>query len=293
MKSVISIDLGATNLRVGIVYEDLSLGKVYREATSKDDPLVLYAQIKRLLAKVLDEDLKEKPTFVGVSACGIVHDDLIEILPNLHIAAFDLKRHIEEDFPELTVTVANDANAAGFMEATHGAATEARTSYFITVSSGIGGVLVYDRKLVDLPFEIGHNFIKFRNKFYEMEKLLSGNGLCNLAKLLGLEIKDAQELFALKKQEDPKALKVYDEWIQYLATVLANIQLNYNPDLIVLSGGVMKSAGVFQDDLVTIANAFIAPFPVKKVRVSQAKFDQDAGLMGGAGLALRLLEEVQ
>lgn len=290
MKSVISIDLGATNLRVGIVNEDLSIGKVYREPTQGGDPLVLYAQIKKNLEKVL-EDAPQDIKYVGVSACGFVKDDLIEILPNLRINAFDLKHHIEQDFPNLQVSIANDANAAGYMEATHGAATEARTSFFITISSGIGGVLVYNRTLIDLPFEIGHHFIKYKNKFFETEKLLSGNGLVNLAKLNGLEVTNAQELFALMKQGDVKAEKVYDDWIQNVSVLLANIQLSYNPDVIVLSGGVMKSASLFESDMVAVANAFIAPFPVKKIRVVQAKFDQDAGLMGGAGLALRFLED--
>jgi len=51
----------------------------------------------------------------------------------------------------------------------------------------------------------------------------------------------------------------------------------------------MKSATIFQDDLLAVANAFIAPFPVKKIKFVQAKFDQDAGLMGGASLALKHL----
>lgn len=290
MRSVISIDLGATNLRVGIVNEDLTIGKVYREPTQGGDPLVLYAQIKKNLEKIL-ADAPKDIKYVGVSACGFVKDDIIDILPNLDIHTFDLKHHIEKDFPNLQVSIANDANAAGYMEATHGAATETRTSFFITISSGIGGVLIYNRTLIDLPFEIGHNFLKYKNKFYEAERLLSGNGLINLAKLNGLEISSAQELFTLVRQGDIKADKVYDDWIQNISVMLANVQLNYNPDVIVLSGGVMKSASLFEDDLIKVSNAFIAPFPVKKIRVVQAKFDQDAGLMGGAGLALRYLEE--
>lgn len=286
MKSVVSIDLGATNLRVGIVNEDLSLGLVLREQTTKGDKEDLYLQIKRMLNDVLHSTTNEVK-YVGISACGIVKDNVIEILANLGIGRFDLKSLIEKDFPNLSVEIANDANAAGYMEALHGAASKVRTSYFITISSGIGGVLIYDNKMVDLPFEIGHNFIKYKNKFYELEKLCSGNGIVNLAKLNGLEIQNAGELFNLKSMSDKLACKIYDIWLQYISSVMANIQLNYNPDLIVLSGGVMKSASVFQEDLLAVSNAFIAPFPVKKINFVQAKFDQDAGLMGGASLALK------
>lgn len=288
MKSVISVDLGATNLRVGVVNEDLSLGVVLREPSTKNNPDALYNQIKRMIIEVLKttaNDIK----YVSISACGIVKDNVIEILANLGIGRFDLKSLIEKDFPNLSVEIANDANAAGYMESLHGSAANVRTSYFITISSGIGGVLIYDNKMVDLPFEIGHNFINYKNKFYELEKLCSGNGIVNLAKLNGLEVKNAGDLFSLKVNGDKKASKVYDLWLQYISSAIANIQLNYNPDVIVLSGGVMKSATIFQDDLLAVANAFIAPFPVKKIKFVQAKFDQDAGLMGGASLALKHL----
>lgn len=288
MKSVISVDLGATNLRVGVVNEDLSLGVVLREPSTKNNPDALYNQIKRMIIEVLKttaNDIK----YVGISACGIVKDNVIEILANLGIGRFDLKSLIEKDFQNLSVEIANDANAAGYMESLHGSAANVRTSYFITISSGIGGVLIYDNKMVDLPFEIGHNFINYKNKFYELEKLCSGNGIVNLAKLNGLEVKNAGDLFSLKVNGDKKASKVYDLWLQYISSAIANIQLNYNPDVIVLSGGVMKSATIFQDDLLAVANAFIAPFPVKKIKFVQAKFDQDDGLMGGASLALKHL----
>lgn len=288
MKSVISVDLGATNLRVGVVNEDLSLGVVLREPSTKNNPDALYNQIKRMIIEVLKttaNDIK----YVGISVCGIVKDNVIEILANLGIGRFDLKSLIEKDFQNLSVEIANDANAAGYMESLHGSAANVRTSYFITISSGIGGVLIYDNKMVDLPFEIGHNFINYKNKFYELEKLCSGNGIVNLAKLNGLEVKNAGDLFSLKINGDKKASKIYDLWLQYISSAIANIQLNYNPDVIVLSGGVMKSATIFQDDLLAVANAFIAPFPVKKIKFVQAKFDQDAGLMGGASLALKHL----
>lgn len=290
MKSIISVDLGATNLRVGLIDDKLNILKVLRERTTREQPLLLYAQIKRLLAEVLNDIPSgvTPPATVGVSACGYVEDNFILNLPNLKIKSFDLKHHIESDFPSLSVYIANDANAAAFTESVYGASTEVKNSFFLTISSGIGGCLVYDHKLVDLPFEIGHVTITYQNRFYEAESLLSGNGLVKLAALNKLEIKDAGELFKLKKVNDPKALKVYDEWIKHLAMLIANIQILFSTDMIVLSGGVMKSATDFEEDLLAIAQALIAPIAVKPIVFAPAKFDQDAGLIGGAGLALRM-----
>lgn len=288
MKTVISIDLGATNLRVGIISEEFKILSVLREPTTREDPLRLYAQIKRMLTEVLAQLPPEvdSPTAVGVSACGFCENDFILNLPNLHIQQFDLKHHIERDFPELSVKIANDANCAAYTEARYGAASEVKTSFFITVSSGIGGCLVYNHELIDLPFEIGHTIIRYQGRLYEVEKLLSGNGIVKLAKLNKLTVADAGELFEAKKRNEPRAVKTYEAWIQNLGLLLANIQIMYNTDMIVLSGGVMKSSAVFLSDLEAVTEAFLAPIPAKPLSFGLAKFDQDAGLIGGAGLAL-------
>ncbi len=293
MRSVISIDLGATNLRVGLLTEKLKIVKVLRERTTKSDPLKLYDQIKDMLEKVLEDvpsDI-EYPHYVGVSACGFTENDFIIKLPNLFIQSFDLKHHIEKDFPELEVFIANDANAAAYTESVFGAASEVKTSFFITVSSGLGGCLVYNHELIDLPFEIGHMGINYQNKFYEVEQLLSGNGLVRLAKLNKLNIDSSSDLFDLVENKDSKALKVYDDWLKYLGTLIGSLQLMFSTDLFVLSGGVMKSRRIFEDDLRKIAEAYTAPYSVKPIKFVQAKFDQDAGLIGGAGLALRHLDD--
>lgn len=292
---VYSIDLGATNLRIGIVDQDLKIIDVVRERTTKNDPLKLYAQIRRML-----DEISEKNNFpvkhVGVSLCGFVEDQKIKYLPNLNINDFDLVYHLKEDFgDDVQVYLANDANAAAFAEATYGSASEVEDSFFYTISSGIGACLVSDRKLINLAFEVGHAVFKYKNNFYEFEELLSGNGLVKLCSLNGLKIKDASEFFKLveenKDKNDKLITQIYDDWIVNLAAFIANNQLYFNVDKIVLSGGVMKSSKLFLDDLTSITNAFIARYPVKKINFVNAKFDQDVGFIGGASVGLSLLEK--
>ena len=281
---VISIDLGATNLRVGAVTSNGEILDVIRESTTKDDASLLYAQIKRMLSEIYSKhpDVKK----VGMSTCGLCEKGVATALPNLHIYDFKIKELIEKDFPSLEVTIANDANCAALVEAKLGHGAKHRVTYFITISSGIGSGLVVDGELVDLPFETGHNYIGYQSRFYEFEELCSGNGLVKLAKLNGVNVKNAAEFFSLVKNKDRKIQKAYDSWLQLVGAHLANVQLNYNTDCIILSGGVMKSIDLFLEDLKKIVDAFIAPYPIKKVNFVNATFDQDAGLLGGASLAL-------
>lgn len=287
---VYAIDLGATNLRIGIVDEDLKIIDVLREHTIKEDALELYRQIKRMMT-TLYEKHKVPVDYIGVSACGMVENNKVKFLPNLKIRDFDLEYHLHEDFPNCKVYIANDANAAAYAEAYHGATSEVSDSFFYTISSGIGGCLVYNRKLINLPFEIGHFNFKYQDKFYEIEELLSGNGIVKLCALNGIKVKNAGELFEGVKNKDPHFVKIYDDWIKNLAAFIANNQLCYNTSLVVLSGGVMKSKDVFLEDLEKVSNAFNARYPIRKITFVEPKFDQDVGLMGGASVGLSLINQ--
>ena len=278
----------ATNLRVAAITEDLEIINVVRERSTKDDKEALYAQIKRMITEVTPNI---EFRYIGVSACGFTSYNNIDILPNLHISNLDLSSRLERDFPGTKVRLANDANCTCLMESLRGAAKDDNTTYFITISSGIGAGLVVDKKLIDRPFELGHNFLSYKGKTYELEYLCSGNGLVNLCKLNDLVVKNACEFFNLVKEKDELALSVYRDWIELLSIQFANIYLLYNPDSIVLSGGVMKSIDIFYDDLVNKTTELLSNYPVKKVIFKNAHFDQDAGLMGATSQALALLEE--
>ena len=114
---VISIDLGATNLRVGAVTSKGEILDVIRESTTKDDASLLYAQIKRMLSEIYSKH--PDVTKVGMSTCGLCEKGVATALPNLHIYDFKIKELIEKDFPSLEVTIANDANCAALRSFLH------------------------------------------------------------------------------------------------------------------------------------------------------------------------------
>lgn len=290
----LAIDLGATNLRVGLVKLDDNgmpfVVDVLRDSSAKDNPTVLYNEITKMIDSIKHRNPTIEFTHIGVSLCGLVENGRTATkLPNLHIEHFELADWLERDYPGVKVLCANDANCAALSEAIFGSAKDVNDSYYITVSSGIGGGYVYQKQLINTTLEIGHCMREFEGKFVEQEQYLSGNGLARLAKYNGLEnMKAADVLDAVRQSRENKTAlnhkleKTYDDWIKGLGLLLANIQLEFNTDKIVLAGGVMKSADVFLDDLFHVASAFAANYPLKPIRFSLAKFDQDSGLVGAA-----------
>lgn len=285
MEYVISIDMGATNLRVGIVSSNLDIIEVNREKTVKNDKDLLVKQICRLIESLPYEKYNVKK--VGISACGFIERNKIKILPNLGIKDLDLQKIIEEKYG-FKCEIKNDANCTALAEASFGSTKDVKDSFFITISSGIGGCLIYDNQMIDLAFEIGHTLIKYHNNLEEFEKVASGNGLVKLCQDNYLMIDSAKEFFDLCEKKDPLALNILEEWEDIVSLYIANLQMEYNTDKICLSGGVMKSSRLFLEALEKKANELISRFPLKPIKIVLAQFDQDAGLMGGVSVALHI-----
>lgn len=281
---VISVDLGGTNVRVGLISSDCEIIKVYRERTIKGDKEKLTEQICQMIDKLPYEEYHVK--HVGVSACGFVKNNYIKHLANLQIQDYNLKKDIEERFPYLDVTIKNDADCTAVSEATYGVSKDIDSSFFITISSGIGGALIHHKRLINLNFEIGHMLVEYNNSIFEVEQLLSGNGIVRLCKENNLLVSDASEFFSLVRINDYKATNIMEMWKRKVSILIANLQMLFDVDAFVLSGGVMKSNDLFFHDLQNQANEMVRQFPLKPIILTLAEFDQDAGLIGGASIVL-------
>jgi len=285
MNNIIGIDLGGTNIRLGVISSSFEIVKLIKEKSIHENKDLLYKQIKRMLNSLLDE--YKDITKIGISAAGFIDNDIIKYSPNLNISDFDLVNKLKSDFSFIKeIKIANDANASAFMESRFGAGKDYDSSLFITISSGIGVGLVINKKLINLPFESGHNYINYKNDYYELEYLASGNGIINLCRLNNLNIDSASSFFKLVKSKDPKVLNIYQDWLNIISTFICNNHLNYNTSCIILSGGLMLSKDIFIHDVINLCNIYIKKFPTKQINILEAKYNQEVGLLSGASLIL-------
>lgn len=282
MKYFLSIDLGATNLRIGLFDENNSLIHVERKPSIKGDIIALENEIKEMIS-LFPTDYKIEQ--IGVSICGIVENNTLLYAPNLKVKDFEIGKFLKETY-NVKVIVANDANASALAEVnlTNNFIHD-DIVFFTTISSGIGGCLIYKHHLINLAFEIGHQRINYLNNSYDVESLLSGNGIVRLAKLNNLDISSAADFFKELDNNNSLAKKVLDIYTTLLSEFYFNIQANYNTDKIILSGGVMKSKKYFIDELKQKTDKLIEKYPFKKITFVDSSFDQNAGLYGGLALA--------
>lgn len=283
---VIALDLGGTNIRAAIVDENLNILKQIKDRTISDNPKLLMEKIKEFTTEV-SKDYIDDVKGIGVSICGVVKNNEIGKCGNLSINGdFPLYQTLKDTYHIDNIKIANDANCSALVESRFGANKNVNDSIFITISSGIGGGLVLNKQMIDISFEVGRQIVEYDDVFYETEYLLSGNGIVRLAKMNNLYINSGKEFFDLLKNKDSLAKVVYEKWIRKLSLFFSNLQLLFNVEQYALSGGVMLSKDLFISDLEKIANASISTWKLHPIKLVDAQFGQDVGIMGATSLVI-------
>ncbi|MBN2058449.1 MAG: ROK family protein [Candidatus Saganbacteria bacterium] len=289
---IIGIDLGGTKI-AGVL--TTPSGKVLMDVqipteANKGKKHVI-DNIKKAI-HTLKESKKVKLKAIGIGAPGpILYEKGIVVeapnLPGWHNV--NLKRILEKAF-RVPVFVDNDANCAALAEAWFGAGKFAKHFIYITVSTGIGGGIIIDKKLyrgiTGSAGEFGHMTIDPQGPRCNcgsnghLEALASGTAI---KRVTGL---DAIGAHLAAHQGDKAARAALKDAAHYLAIGLANLTNIFNPELIIVGGGL---SNMWQDLIVPAKKEFrrySLTLPAKSVRIVRAKLKSNAGMLGAAALCL-------
>ena len=292
MNYAIGIDVGGTNIRIAVVDENGNLYDVIKESTKAHDIESLKLQILDLISKV---DLsKYNIKGIGIGVPGPVKPDgTVIYIPNLNIStSFNLKQMIEEK-TNLPTFVGNDANVAGLAEAFVGNGKGYDVVQYITMSTGIGGGLVMNKKMIigknGLAQEIGSMIVKNGGRAPSIYKAkgciegeASGTMLTVKANEAGLNASNAGDVFLLASHGNQKALEIKEEFISNVAAFIGSIVAYMEPDIFVLGGGLMKSKEFFMDELIKKVDDYVYESLKGNIKIVCAKYDQDCGIIGAA-----------
>lgn len=258
----IGVDIGGTQLRVGVMAEDGALVYQDREPTFSGVATgeELYQKILRMIRAVPDPD---RCAAVGVGVPGSV--DLrtrrVTIAENLRILEnLPLTEWLRRDLGK-PVLLENDARVAALAEALLGRGRGYHTVCYLTVSTGLGGGIVLDGTLYTGRTNMGGYFSRMILDGKDTsDTLVSGTGLLRQAReRTGRDIPDTRGVFALAAQGDPVVCQVLETYKHNLTVLLMNISTTFNPDIIILGGGVMKSRESFLEDVIRSYRAWVHP----------------------------------
>ena len=279
MELVLALDIGGTNTRAALVDRDYNIKAVEIRPTIRGDKEAFLANI-RSTVELLGDGIKEVKAIAGGVPGRVRHDGYVYALPNVGVSEIPIASYLEETF-ERPSYIINDAEAAVLGEANIGTWKSLSSIMFVTVSTGVGAALARGGRLVSSSYEAGHSVLPYEGKLYEFEHLCSGEGLRRLAHLNGLTIDSARAFFGLVSEKDERALKTYRDWIALFGKWFRMMDEAFAPEAFVLTGGVMKSAGLFLDDLREAA---------RPARLEKCALGEEAGLLGAAAYAWQKAE---
>ena len=305
-----AIDLGGTKLRAVVAGLDGTIGGeviVSSEADQGPD---------RVIDRMI-ETLEAASGNAGVSlseirAVGIASPGALDLVHGLvqeapQLPGWDGVPLVEIMSKRLGIPalLENDANAASLGENRFGAGRGTRFLVYLTVSTGVGGGIIIDRKVYHgmsgAAGELGHMVVWFNGPRCLcgergcLEAIASGTGLSWRAKELvdagqapGLAAilrekgeLDADEIADAARAGDLDARRLFDEAGLYLGVALANYVNIFNPEMIVLGGGVLTGAGdLFFDHAGRIMRQLARKEPLKYVRLERAALGDRSGPLG-------------
>jgi glucokinase len=284
-----AVDIGGTKFAVGM-FSGTGVALAHAETPSYPERGVGFGleSIIKLLRETA-EQAGEILQGIGIGCTGPVYPftgqlGRIEFLPGWE--GLNLVDELQRAFG-VSVAIENDADAAALGEFAWGAGRGAERFIYITVSTGIGGGMVFDGRLYrgtdGAHPEIGHHIIDpsgpqcFCGGRGCWESLASGPALARRGKHA-----TAQEVCEAARRGEADALAAIEQEGFYLGLGLANLVTLFVPDVIALGGGVMQSGELFWDKIGEIIRTTCGLVPYEKTRLLPAALGKDAGLAGAA-----------
>ena len=272
---VLGVDLGGTKISVGAMTADgtRQLGEHTEPTLAAEGADAVVGRIVSLIKATIAAVMKERGARrddilgVGIGSPGPLDRErgLVITTPNLGWHNFPLRDRVA-DATGLRATLDNDANCATLGEWWIGAARGGRNVVSMTIGTGIGGGLILDGKLYhgssDVAGEIGHTSIEFNGRRCKCgnegcleayasgpataeraREALSGGESSALVTMAGgdLSTLTAQHVYAAALQGDRVAREIVRETARFIGAGIANLLNIFNPDVVVLAGGVAEA----------------------------------------------------
>ena len=317
MKYCIGVDLGGTNIAVGLI--DLDGKNILHKKSVKtraprpcEDISADIADICLSLCEAEGIPLSAVE-WIGIATPGIVKSGVVISAVNLGWT--------NEPFGEIVsritgrpTFVANDANAAAYAEAKWGCGVGEDSLIAVTLGTGIGGGIILDGKIWEgfngFAAELGHMVIAVDGRHCAcglrgcFEAYCSATALVHetrrmmklypdslMWQIAGGDITkiDGRTAFIANAQGDPAAHQIIDDFVNYLAIGIANIINIFQPSVVCVGGGISGQGEELMRPLRERLRYTSFGTKDMRTRVEAAVYKNDAGIIG-AGL-LGIMED--
>ncbi len=308
----IGVDLGGTNISVGVVSEELKIvgrGVVSTNAPRPADQIFDDISLAIDMA-VKDAGInKEEIRSVGVGTPGTVNksNGYIEFANNLNFKQVPAKEMLEK-LLGLPVYLDNDANCAALGEAVAGVGKGSKNFVAITLGTGVGSGIIIDGKIINganyAAGEMGHMVIAVDGEHCNCgrrgcwEQYASATALIRQTKDAmkhhqdsimwkivedNIEKTNGRTAFDAMRQGDPTGKEVVDRYVYYVAVGIVNIINALQPEFICLGGGIANEKETLLEPVrMHVFRERYSHYSEIQTEIVSAELGNDAGIIGAA-----------
>ena len=314
MKYYLGIDLGGTDIKIGILN---SKGNIVIKESFKTDNTDNGAKIIRYIAncarlsinkaKIAVDDVEG----IGIGSPGVVNplEGVMKIAVNLPQINNTYIAHDISKILGLPVFLDNDVNAMALGELYYGAAAGYKDIVCITLGTGVGGGLIFNGELYRgasySAGELGHLSIDANGLYCPcgnygcLERYVNKDGITtrfktsfdkgiesNIAKFIKNNEITPKGIFLAAKKGDRLSLEVLEDTGRFLGIALASLTNVLNPEIFIIGGGIANAGDFILEPARRELKKRAYTIPAQMVKVVQAKLGNDAGLVGAASIAM-------
>ena len=313
-KVVIGVDLGGTTIKAGVVAAGGSI--LYQNkfpSYANEGPSKVIQQIGVSIRDALENPDGARAEGVGLGAPGVVDDEgVVKSPPNFrNWDEVPLKAELSKAFPNLSIGVENDANAAAIAESRFGAGVDIPNFLFVIWGTGVGGGIILNHRIYRGPMggagEIGHITIDYAGprcncgnvgcvEAYVGQRYLSqrtaerlkSDPQSKILDLVGGDISKIEPMYISEAAQmgDKIAREILVEAGGLLGVAIAAVMNIMDLRTSIIGGGV-SAAGDFVIRAIQASVERRVLKPLRKdIRVLAAQLGNNAGILGAAGLVL-------
>ena len=312
---LIGVDLGGTNMRVGMVSPSGQMFHHLMLPTRVD--LGLQEVVKRIIQaiqKVINQTITSGYIIkgIGIGSPGIIDrkSGIIISSPNFYKWEQVPLKHMIEEKLSIPTFIDNDANAFAFGEKWVGVGKEVQSLVCMTLGTGVGGGIIFDGRLWHgadgMAAEIGHMTVvpdglrcncgnygclesyasasSIVRRIYNA--IQSGSSTIVLDYVKGdLKNITSDLVYQAALKKDELALQIMHETATFLGIGIANLINLLNPEMIVVGGGLANAWDLIYPITIREVYKRALSLPAKRTQIAKASLGGNAGIIGAAGIA--------
>jgi glucokinase len=313
-RAVIAVDLGGTNLRTALLSPGGEVLERRRQSTNASEGW------SRVVARLIDDIHSQKQkalqkglqvAAVGVGAPGVIQGEQGIVVKSPNFPDWNnlpLKKLLQERLA-VPVVIENDANAAALGEQWRGAGQGIRSMILLTLGTGVGGGIILNNRIWQgadgMAGEIGHMTLYPEGRPCScgnrgcLEMYASARGIVQSyhealeresgSRAIGQQL-TSEDVYEAARKGNRIALDVMRNMGKMLGIGIASLINIFNPERIVISGGVKEAWTLFINPLQEEVLVRAFEVPARRTEIVPSLLGDDAGIVGAAAVAWQAVQ---